>query len=121
MKRLNHDDQLALQNLLFEQYQPEDIQFDIGGAEEEPVFVMELEPEDEPAEIHSHSYDNDTVCIELKKIVEYGSRLLEMASECEMEPWMIAKLSKAADYVDDVYYQLESKVDFANRGVFDVE
>lgn len=116
-------DQQAIAALLFENHLgPMDD--GIGAGMEDPSFggqeevVMEIEPIapvtpqfEEPDEMY------ESLKGDLKKLAEYSERL---GSVCRpnggLQPWMVAKLAKAADYVSDVYFQLEDSVDFANTG-----
>ncbi len=114
-------DQNAIMSLLLEEFPP---LFDDGGMDEfggqpEHEVVMEIEPagpvepmmEEEPDEMY------ESLRGDLKKLAEFSSRL---QSVCKpnggIEPWMAAKLSRAADYVTDVYFMLDDSVDFANTG-----
>jgi hypothetical protein len=86
----------------------------------------EIEPEmDHEMEYGSDHNKNtelcDMVCSELKKLGEYAKRLEKIAKECDFEEWMLAKITKAADYASDVYYSASHKVDYANSPDVDDE
>lgn len=81
----------------------------------------------EPVEVdHDDSHDdhddyetderNDMIRSEIKKLEEFASRLSEMTKDADFEEWMAAKITKAADYVSDVYFRLSTKADYANHG-----
>jgi hypothetical protein len=73
----------------------------------EPVKpVHRLEDDDD--------FDSAMVISELKKLAEFANRLEDMGCSTKFEPWMTAKLTKAADYVSDVYFRLSAKADYAN-------
>jgi len=57
------------------------------------------------------------VMIELKKLAKYSDMILQHCSEVELEPWMLAKLVKAATYVCDIWDQIDHGADFANDGI----
>lgn len=89
------------------------------GLEEDPGIgfeddtVIEIDP---VAPVESFSEEDDKVLrSDLKKLAEYSARLKDMDSS-QFEPWMIAKITKAADWVDDVWHMLDVEVDFANTG-----
>jgi len=63
----------------------------------------------------------EMICSELKKLSEYATRLEKMANEADFEEWMLAKITKAADYASDVYYSASSKADYANSPDLDDE
>jgi hypothetical protein len=73
----------------------------------EPVKpVHKLEDDDD--------FDSTMVISELKKLAEFANRLEDMGCSTKFEPWMTAKITKAADYVSDVYFRLSAKADYAN-------
>lgn len=119
--RLKQKDQDALEKLMLENFDMGDDSFSPDMGMQDTEVVMEIEPiaPVEPV-MGANDEQKEIVFTDLKKIVEYGTRLLELCQASEFEPWMVAKLSKASDYVDDVYYRLDAKVDFANRGVGDI-
>ena len=81
-----------------------------------PEVVMEIEPVG-PVEVEEPANgDNEMVYAEMKKLVEYSGRLMELVKQGELKPWMLAKLVKASDYVSDVWYSMDTKADFANTG-----
>jgi hypothetical protein len=82
----------------------------------------EVEPEMEhEAPEHQNTELCDMVCSELKKLGEYAKRLEKIAKECDFEEWMLAKITKAADYASDVYYSASHTVDYANSPDVDDE
>jgi hypothetical protein len=121
-------------NLMWESYAntignyPEDesevvMSFEPMGAldhEEHDDFddIIEDEPEDYEHEEHEMS---ELVMSEIKKLAKYSDKLLKHCSSCDIEPWMMAKLVKAATYVADVWDQIDDTVDFANDGMEDDE
>lgn len=109
--KITRKDQQAIAKLFCENLMP-----DVG----EPEVVMEIEPI-APVEVEEDDNDLDhTLKVELKKIVTYGNKLLQNCNQTHLEPWMLAKLSKAADYICDVYYQMDLGADYANMGHDDI-
>lgn len=114
-------DQNAIMSLLLEEFPPFDdggFGDEMGDMGQEQDVVMEIEPVgpvqpemEEPDEMY------DSLKGDLKKLAEFSSRLQQVCKpNGGLEPWMVAKLSKAADYVTDVYFCLDDQVDFANTG-----
>lgn len=93
-----------------------DFSDDFGG-EDEPSVVMEIEPVGPVEAEVAGNPNNEVVYSDVKKLVEYSGRLLELVKTGELEPWMLAKLIKASDYVSDVWHSLDAKTDFANTGI----
>jgi hypothetical protein len=88
-------------------------EFDDGMGDE---MVMEIEPIDSVEPIGDEEM-NKVLKSELKKLAEYGKRLDDLCCSTEFEPWMVAKVVKASDYVSDVWHMLDSTgADFANTG-----
>jgi hypothetical protein len=127
--KINRKDQQALAALLYENFNAEysdessmgsmddgmdsGNEFDMGDGGMS-VDVMQIDP---IAPVESfESEENEQVTADLKKLAEYVGRLQELCGQCDVEPWMVAKISKAAEYVSDIYYMLDSSVDFANTG-----
>ena len=89
---------------------------DFGSDFDEPEVVMEIDPIG-PVDVEEESdEDNKMIYSDVKKLVEYSGRLLELVKKDRLEPWMLAKLVKASDYVTDVWYSLDANADFANTG-----
>lgn len=120
--KTSRKDQHAIYALLTEN----DLSFDDGmgmddqsfGGEPEHDVVMEIDP---VAPVTPEFEEDDdlynSVKGELKQLAEFSSRLQTCCKpNGGLQPWMVAKLSKAADYVSDVYFQLDDQVDFANTG-----
>jgi hypothetical protein len=85
-----------------------DVSMDFDTSEPvKPTYEVELGDDDD-------DFDANMVKSELKKLVEFANRLEEMGNSAKFEPWMTAKLTKAADYISDVYFRLSAKADFAN-------
>jgi len=88
-------------------------EFDDGMGDE---MVMEIEPV-APVQAMGDEEMNKVLKSELKKLAEYGKRLDDLCCSTEFEPWMVAKVVKASDYVSDVWHMLDSTgADFANTG-----
>ena len=87
---------------------------DPAFTDEESEMVVEFEPMT-GLETEEQSY-NEVVYSDVKKLAEYSKRLLDICKEKELEPWMQAKLIKAADYVSDIWHRLDAEADFANTG-----
>jgi hypothetical protein len=120
--KTSRKDQHAIFALLYEN----DLSFDDGtGMDDQSMnggmdqeVVMEIDP---VAPVTPEFEEDDdlynSVKGELKQLAEFSSRLQQVCKpNGGLQPWMIAKLSKAADYVSDVYFQLDDQVDFANTG-----
>lgn len=116
------------QNAIYALLRENDLSFDDGmdmgledpsfGEPQEQDVVMEIDP---VAPVTPEFEEDDdlyeAVKGELKQLAEFSSRLQQVCKpNGGLEPWMIAKLSKAADYVQDVYFKLDDQVDFANTG-----
>jgi hypothetical protein len=113
--KTSRKDQAAIAALLSENY-------DDPYAQEDAEMVMEIEPSimEEPVEAFEveeddHS-DNEIIYTDVKKLAEYSKRLKDACKTHTFEPWMIAKLVKAADYVSDVWHHVDANADFANDG-----
>jgi hypothetical protein len=88
-------------------------EFDDGMGDE---MVMEIEPV-APVQAIGDEEMNEVLKSELKKLAEYGKRLDDLCGQADFEPWMVAKVVKASDYVSDVWHMLDSTgADFANTG-----
>jgi hypothetical protein len=92
--------------------------FEDDGFEDEMsgAVVMEMEP---PAPLSPVTDDEMTEILrtELKKLAEYGQRLNDLCGKADFDPWMVAKVVKASDYVSDVWHRLDAAgVDYANTG-----
>lgn len=115
-------DQNAIYALLFEN----DLAFDDSGfsAEDpsfggEPEVVVDVAAPVGPVQPEFEETDDlyDSIKGDLKKLAEFSSRLQQVCKpNGGLQPWMIAKLARAAEYVSDVYFQLDDQVDFANTG-----
>jgi hypothetical protein len=93
----------------------EDFDEDFGDDEMEGEMVMEIEPVASVEPI-GDEHMNEILNSELKKLAEYGKRLEDLCGKVEFEAWMIAKVVKASDYVEDVWHRLDAGADFANTG-----
>jgi len=82
---------------------------------DDPEVVMELEPM-APVETIGDEEMTEILKIEMKKLIDYSDRLNGLVGSTEFEPWMIAKIVKASDYLDDVWHRLDVEADFANTG-----
>jgi|TARA_R110002110_G_scaffold7140_2_gene36253 hypothetical protein len=124
---------LAENNLIWENYgsnpqeQPQTSEF----GEEEQEVVIEFEPEG-PIEVDECGFDDvlddvledgddesemsELVMTDIKKLDRNTKKLLDYCKSNKLEPWMQAKLVKAAVYVADVWDQLDDEADFANDG-----
>jgi hypothetical protein len=89
----------------------DDFQDEMGGE-----MVMEIEPV-APVQAIGDEHMNEILNSELKKLAEYGKRLEDLCGKVEFDAWMIAKIVKASDYVEDVWHRLDAAADFANTGV----
>lgn len=78
-------------------------------------MVMEIEPVASVEPI-GDEHMNEILNSELKKLAEYGKRLEDLCGKVEFEAWMVAKVVKASDYVEDVWHRLDAGADFANTG-----
>lgn len=81
----------------------------------EPVEVDHTEDHGD----HENSERDDMIRSELLKLVEFTTKLQDMAKDADFEEWMAAKITKASDYVTDVYFRLATKADYANCGCGD--
>jgi len=120
--KFSQKDSMDIASLMYESYQDEEMDMDMdldmgddlgdGGGE----MVMEIEPV-APVEPSMGQEETDEVLVSnLKKLAEYSQRLNDMVGQAEFETWMVAKITKAADYVDDVWHMLDAGADFANTG-----
>lgn len=104
----------------------DDLDLGLGGASMEmgdefeddtvdgEMSVMEIEA---PSPVEPEVGDlNEVLVSDLKKLAEYAGRLEEMSKTAEFDDWMVAKITKASDYVSDVWHRLDAKADFANTG-----
>lgn len=115
-------DQQAIAALLFEN----DLGFDDGLGMEDPTgfevtpeqeVVMQIDPVAPVEPVMEDDALYDSVKGDLKKLAEFSNRLQQVCKpNGGLQPWMIAKIAKATDYVSDVYFQLDDQVDFANTG-----
>jgi hypothetical protein len=78
-------------------------------------MVMEIEPV-APVQAMGDEEMNEILNSELKKLAEYGKRLEDLCGKVEFDAWMVAKVVKASDYVEDVWHRLDAGADFANTG-----
>ncbi len=78
----------------------------------EPVEVDHEESHDD----HENTERDDMIRSELMKLVEFAKRIEDMSKDADFEEWMAAKITKASDYVSDVYFRLATKADYANCG-----
>jgi hypothetical protein len=54
---------------------------------------------------------------DLSKLAKYATKLYnKLEDETQMEAWVQAKITKAADYIASVYHYLEYEMDFSNYG-----
>lgn len=126
--KINRTDQLALASLIYENHfdgdEYGDDHMSMGsmddgmGMDDEPsvdILSIDSVAPVEPFE-HESEENNEQITADLKKLTEYVKRLTDICDQCDVEPWMVAKISKAAEYVSDIYYMLDSSADFANMG-----
>lgn len=74
-----------------------------------------IKPEFQDEDIDEDDHErNEMIKSEVKKLCEFADRLEKMANNVNFEEWMVAKITKAADYTSDVYFRLSAKADFAN-------
>lgn len=78
----------------------------------EPVQA-ELSHEEPDEDDHER---NEMVRSEVVKLKEFADRIHKLCDDADFEEWMVAKITKAADYASDVYFRLSSSADFANSG-----
>jgi len=90
----------------------EDPMLDLGDEDAE-MSVLEFQPE---MDLETEEGCNEVIYSDIKKLAEYSNRILKLAKDKELEPWMQAKLIKAADYVSDIWHRLDAEADFANTG-----
>jgi len=84
---------------------------------DEPVGTMEVteEPNDFIDEIEEDDSEmSELVMADIKKLDRITKKILDYAQSNQLEPWMQAKIVKAAVYVSDVWDQLDDEADFAN-------
>lgn len=124
MRKFYRKDNKMMGNLLWEspsmemEMEPEygagvDPSMDFDEPEAE-MSVMEIEPT-EPVEM-SFEEINEVLVSDLKKLAEYAERLQGMSQTADFDDWMVAKITKASDYVSDVWHRLDAQADFANTG-----
>lgn len=116
--KFSQKDSQDLASLMYESYQDEefDMNLDMGDEMGEGEVVMEIDPV-APVEPSMEQEEIDEVLVaNLKKLVEYSQRLNDLVGQAEFETWMVAKITKASDYVDDVWHMLDAGVDYANTG-----
>ena len=121
--------------LIWEQYREDPYSKQFGGDDErdptveDPMaefddedqeVVLEFEPEG-PVEVDEDvgedgSEMSELVMTDIKKLDRNTKKLLDYCASNKLEPWMQAKLVKAAVYVADVWDQLDDEADFANDG-----
>ena len=74
----------------------------------EPNFVPE--PQQEPdmnLDVHP---DNDNVAVsELIRLRDTSTKLEQLATNGQLDNWMVAKVVKASDYIEDVLKSMEAK------------
>jgi hypothetical protein len=106
----------------------DDHDMDMGDYDDNVVDVsMDFDTSEPVKPVHrledDDDFDSAMVISELKKLAEFANRLEDMGCSTKFEPWMTAKLTKAADYVSDVYFRLSAKADYANGagGDHDIE
>lgn len=95
-----------------------------GDAQAEPEGVVMSFDTSEPVEPEMHHEEpdeddherNEMVRSEIVKLKEFADRLHKLCDSADFEEWMVAKVTKAADYASDVYFRLSSSADFANSG-----
>lgn len=75
---------------------------------EEGGIVMEIEPEMD----HDDGEGNIVLYSDLKKLSEYSQKLNEICKNVEFEDWMVAQLTKASDYVSEVWHRLDAQSDY---------
>ena len=75
----------------------------------EPMGDMDIDHEDSFDD--EENEDNKIVLHTIRKIVKRGEALLDLCKDCQLDPWMIAKIVKAEDYITDVWDQLEDGED----------
>ena len=90
----------------------EDPMLDLGDEDAE-MSVLEFQPE---MDLETEEGCNEVIYSDIKKLAEYSNRILKLAKDKELEPWMQAKLVKASDYVSDIWHRLDAEADFANTG-----
>lgn len=118
----NQKDSQDLATLMYENYQDEevdmDMEFDMGADPEAgDEMVMEIDPVASVEPSMEQDEINEVLVADLKKLAEYASRLNDLAGQQDFEPWMVAKITKASDYVSDVWHMLDATgADFANTG-----
>lgn len=74
-----------------------------------------VKPEFQHEDIDEDDHErNEMIKSEVKKLCEFADRLEKMSHDVNFEEWMVAKITKAADYTSDVYFRLSAKADYAN-------
>ena len=94
--------------------------------DEDQEVVLEFEPEgavevdddfDDMLEDGDDEHEmSELVMTDIKKLDRNTKKLLDYCASNKLEPWMQAKIVKAAVYVADVWDQLDDEADFANDG-----
>lgn len=108
-------------------FDDDDGSFEDYGDEGDAKGVVMSFDTSEPVEIdhdedhgdHENTERDDMIRSELLKLVEFTTKLQDMAKDADFEEWMAAKITKASDYVTDVYFRLATKADYANCGCGD--
>lgn len=82
----------------------------LGG---KPVMISMDMPGAEVDHTEDHQVDDSEIemaAADLHKLVEYAPKLKDIISQMpELEGWVSAKITKAADYISSVYHWLEYK------------
>ena len=74
----------------------------------EPDFVPE--PQQEPDMSLDVHPDNDNVAVsELIRLRDTSTKLEQLATNGQLDNWMVAKVVKASDYIEDVLKSMEAK------------
>jgi hypothetical protein len=115
-------------NMIWESYGDNNMSDDVYDNQEESEFVLQLEPDGpmtpefedhDEHESHDEKDDDSTeytdmVYADLKKLDNYSTKLMEYCRSGELEPWMVAKIIKASDYISDIWHSLDANIDYAN-------
>lgn len=73
-------------------------------------FEDEVEPDPEIMSGVTPHPDNDNVIAgDLIRAQDAAQRLQELCSEIDPDNWMVAKIAKATDYIDEVLKRMEAK------------
>ena len=97
----------------------------VPNEDEEDYLNDDIDQMDTVIEIQSdvpiepeYDHHNEVLVSDLKKLSEYSRRLEDLVnSDVEFDDWMVAKITKASDYVSDIWHRIDAKVDFANSGM----